>query len=230
VVPTAPPATPPPSTAGASLVLVVGDAVNLDVGDDDMLQFFEDLGFRVDVADEQDRARDFNRAQLVVISSSANANQIGNDYDLDLPVLVMNANMFDDMSLVQGRGAGQVQARDIEIIAPQHPLAAGLNGRVNVSSFNSTVNFGVPDPSATIIATVSGDPNRAVIFAYDKGAQLPAGNSRAGAARERRVAFFLRENQFDRAGRDVETLLEAAVYYTYAGQAVPSTGVPGRRR
>jgi len=138
--------------------------------------------------------------------------------------------MFDDMSLVQGRGAGQVQARDIEIVAPQHPLAAGLNGRVNVSNFNSAVNFGVPDQSATIIATVGGDPTRAVIFAYDKGAQLPAGNSRSGSARNRRVGYFLRENQFDRAGRDVETLLGAAVYYTFSGQAVPATGIPGRRR
>jgi hypothetical protein len=219
-----PPATPPPGPPTSKrLVFVVGDANNPGQGDSDLLAFMESLGYQVDVADDADRSRDFRDDALVVISSSVNAAQLRDEWDTPQPVLVMSSGVFGEMRLTSGRNgdAGQQAARTIDIQDATHPTAAGLTGRVTISDQNAQLNFGTPSPGAKIVATINADPKRAAIFVYDAGAPLATASAAETArnARGRRVGFFLRQNDFGSLRKDGETLLEAALAWTWSGGA-----------
>jgi hypothetical protein len=49
------------------------------------------------------------------------------------------------------------------------------------------MSFGTPGPQAAWVATVPGNPTRAVVFAYERGMAMPG----LAAAPARRVGFFL---------------------------------------
>jgi hypothetical protein len=211
------PVRPPPGEK--RIVFVVGNANNVGQGDLDLRTFMEDLGFVVDTADDGESSRTFRDAGLVVISSSAAANQVQDQWDTEQPVLLLSSDVFTEMRLTSGRNAaGQQAARVIDIVAAGHPIASGLSGPITISDRDGQLNFASPGPGATIIATVAGDQKRAVIFAYDVGAQLvPRSGETVRTARNRRVGFFLRQNDFQGLRKDGETLLEAALNWTWSG-------------
>jgi len=76
--------------------------------------------------------------------------------------------------------------RQLAIVTPSHPLAAGLTGRVTVTASLATFSWGRPAPSAVVIARLPDGSTRAGIFAYEKGAAM-VGHTAPG----RRVGFFL---------------------------------------
>jgi hypothetical protein len=209
-----------PPAGEKRIAFVVGDAANLANGEQDVLFFAQDLGYIVDVVDDADNSRDFRDDGLVVISSSANANQLQDKWDTNQPVLVLSSGVFSQMRLtaVGNAAAGQQNAKVIDIVTAGHPLASGLSGKVTLSDANTQLNFGAPGPEATVIAAINADPKKAVIFAYDVGAALVA---KAGEgvrmARNRRVGFFLRQNDFANLRTDGQLLLETALKWTWAG-------------
>jgi hypothetical protein len=236
-----PPPRPQPPTGDKRVAFVVGDANNFGRGDDDLLTFIESLNFVVDIVDDTDRSRDFRDAGLVVISSSVNENNVRDEWaNVAQPVLVMKSALFPDMFMTDNgnQSEGTQNARDIQIVDSMHPMAAGLSGRVTISrNNNAQLNFGSPGPEADIIARVGNDPRRAVIFAYEAGAQLigdggnrnnnrngnntGAGGTATGrTARHRRVGFFLNEQDTNNLDSDGELLLEAALTWAWSGEAV----------
>lgn len=99
----------------------------------------------------------------------------------------------------------------ISIVDATHSLAAGLPAEVLlVNEFPQEFAWGVPGPEATIIATLESDPERAVIYAYDKGVDLIDGT----AAPERRVFFMLTDDTFLALNEDGLRLFDAAVAWT----------------
>jgi hypothetical protein len=105
---------------------------------------------------------------------------------LAVPVLVWEPRLYEDFGLIAGQAHGEDwgtrPTSRIAIARPEHPLAAGLTGTVEVGP--APLSFGRAPGG---VATIEGEPERAAILAYDAGEPLPDG-SRAPA---RRVGLFL---------------------------------------
>jgi hypothetical protein len=219
-----PPVRPVVPTGEKRIAFVVGNRDNLGRGDDELLLFMESLNFVVDVVDDSERSRDFRDDGLVVISSSVQAGTIRDEWsNVNQPVLVMDSDIFADMSMTSNRAqdAGTLNSRQIDIVDAKHPIAAGLSGRVNISRNNAQLNFGAPGPEAIIIARIGNDARRATIFAYEPGAALVANNNQAArTARNRRVAFFATDQITDNLDSDGQLLMEAALVWTWSGQSI----------
>jgi hypothetical protein len=218
--PPAPPSVPAPPVGEKRAVYVINDIDNPSIGDEDIIFLMQSQGFAVEVADDNDRSRDFRTAGLIVISSSANAGQLGDEWDTNQPALILSSGMFSEMGMTANgnNNAGNQNARIIEIVDAKHPIASGRSGRITIADANLALNFGAPGPDATIIATVNNDRRRATIFAYDAGDKLVGANR---VARNRRVGFFLRENDNDGTEdlrNDGAALFDAAVTWTWNGE------------
>ena len=127
---------------------------------------------------------------LIVVSTSVAPINVGSRLThTPLPVLLWEAQLFDEMGMTGSRGGdrGEIGGqRLLDVVDPEHPLAAGLAGSPTVATSATSFSFGRPAPSAAIVATVRGKPSQAAIFAYEPGAQMVT-----HAAPARRVAVYL---------------------------------------
>jgi glucose/arabinose dehydrogenase len=128
---------------------------------------------------------------LVVISSSVVPTDVNTKFrNTVVPVLSCESSVFDDLGMTGpgpatdfGTATGQ---RQLAIVTPSHPMAAGRSGTVTVDAWAAPFCWGRPAPSAVVIARLPGSPTQAGIFAYEKGAAMVG-----LAAPGRRVGFFL---------------------------------------
>jgi hypothetical protein len=126
---------------------------------------------------------------LVVVSPAVSASDVNTKLrDVAVPVVVFEHALFPHMGMTgtaAGTHFGRAMGQAIAIANAGHPLAGGLMGTVMVSSVSGYVNWGVPAPSAAVVATLPGDGARAALFGYEADAAM------AGlAAPARRVGFF----------------------------------------
>jgi hypothetical protein len=116
---------------------------------------------------------------LVVISESVRADDLGVRLtNIPTPIVSLEPGLFDDLKMTGagfGTNLGDVVSREIEIQAPGHPAAAGQIGRTAMSTVAQKLVWGNPGPQARRVASVVGQPNRAVVFAYEKGLTMEAG-------------------------------------------------------
>lgn len=129
-------------------------------------------------------------ADMLLISGSIEPPGLpapGNQYrDLDIPVLVWYPWLLDDFGMIATQSLteqGTTQdVSTINIVNPDHPLAAGMSGDVSITNNEIQLSWGNVGKSADIIATVfqpasseleGGD--RPVLFGYPRNAQLPDG-------------------------------------------------------
>ena len=211
---------PPPAPLGPprpklALLVVGGNVNNLGNGDERLLEILTGLDFTVVLADDNDQIEDAPAAGVVVISQSAAAGTVADEYrTFDSPVLVMNSALFDDMRMT-GNGnqaIGTTNAREVEIKMPQHPLAGGLSGRVAISAANTALSWGVPAANAVVVATLAADATRATVFGYEEATTM-AQNQRAPA---RRVGFFAGNALTDRMSPEGVKLFEAAALWAWS--------------
>jgi hypothetical protein len=143
-----------------------------------MLEHFKALGFDVSVADQSDPPSMADGMDLVVISATVKASVLFGRYkDVNQPVVDFENDILDDMGMsAKRRGVdfGDVDdERVVTLINAPHPLAAGLPaGAIDLFQHGAGIGWGVPARGATTIATLHGAPDKAVIFAYDKGATM----------------------------------------------------------
>jgi hypothetical protein len=209
-------------------VFIVGNDVNLAAGDEELQLILEDdLQFFVTLAQDDTDFRDVvDRAftGLIVISSSANAAQLDNQYsNVGLPILVMNDDVFPDFDMTDdgAQDARTINARELNIVDEAHPMAAGLRGRIDISNGdNQVVVSGRPDRTAQIIVGINNSRTDAAAFVYEKGVEMARvdNNRNTQTAPHRRVGFFVRENIIEELDADALTLLNAAILYTWSGQ------------
>ncbi|MBN1524517.1 MAG: hypothetical protein JW904_08545 [Spirochaetales bacterium] len=136
--------------------------------------------------------------------------------DTDRPVLLCEPYVYDDMGFTGMNseinfGKKEMMYSGVKIAKPEHPLAAGFSGTVEVFSKKGTMGFGKPEGEVTVVATAPNDDAVALIFAYEKGAKNKLGETQPG----RRVQFFLMENMEDRINENGWNLFDAAVKYTF---------------
>jgi len=210
-------------------VLVVGNAQNLAAGDEELELILEDdLQFFVTLAQDDDDFRDVvdrTFQGLIVISSSANAAQLDNQYsNVRIPILVMNDDVYPDFDMTDdgAQDARTINARELNIVDEAHPLAAGLRGRVDISNGdNQVVTSGRPDRTAQIVVGINNSRTDAAVFVYEAGVEMARVNNNRNTqtAPHRRVGFFVRENIIEDLDADALTLLNAAIIYSWSGHA-----------
>ena len=169
-----------------------------------------------------------NAADLVVLVESVTSGAAGTKLvPTPTPILFYEAFLQDEFGLVnpatRGVDPGPPSEGDygaiedqthINIVEPDHPLAAGLEGRVQVYRFPREINWGKDvTPAAEVIATVPDHPSAAAIYFLRKGAQRFDGTPSPGL----RLSLFI-ENDNDTGTINLMTrhglqLLDAAVNF-----------------
>ncbi len=182
--------TPGAQANTASVVFVTGNASRVPAGDQGPIAELEDLGFDVVLVDDDAvQESDATTASLVVVSTTVSPAKVGDTFrDAAVPVITWERFMYGNLGMTAaGSGRGEVSSqRDLSVVALDHPLAAGLAGRVRVQNSSTNFSYGVPSSDATVVATTVANSSRATIFAYD------AGDTMVGhVAPARRVGFYL---------------------------------------
>ena len=160
----------------------------------------ERLGFNVSAIDAgalvPERAR---TAVLLVLSPSVSTRGLPAGFaELPVPMLVLESTGFEQLGLTGKRwrrDVGSVPPQtEIAIVNPKHPLAGGLSETVQVLAWPLGLRWATPPPSASVVATYLGAPERAALFGYERGAPTASGTAPA-----RRVGLFFGNGRVIRA-------------------------------
>ncbi len=212
--------------------MVVGNDQNLAAGDEELQLLLEDdLDFFVTLAQDDVDFRDVvdrGFAGLVIISSTANGNQIDNPYfTARIPTLVMADDAYPEYEMTDdgNQDARVLNARELVIVDETHPIAKGVGGRGRIEITRNQVNneqitIGRPDRTAQVIVGANNSRTDAAAFCYEANVELArVGNNRnVSTAPARRCGLFVRENIIEDLGTDAQKILENAIVYTYSGQ------------
>ncbi len=201
---------------GKKVLLVTGASGPDDPSDDAAVRgHLEALGFTVTLASDRDPASRADGEDLVVISSTVNPYVLGDAYrNVPVPVLTWSATSYPPLGMT-----GPRRHHDFDIIEPvQHyaqsfadlygycvnatnPIAraAGLPAQMFGTLYLQPLEtcWGRPGPASQVVAVFEGNPDKAAVFTYEKGASMFGLTAPA-----RRVGIYL--------GRDDFHLLTAA--------------------
>lgn len=184
--------------------------------DEDAMQFLRSLGFLVTGANEATPVDAVKGQDFVIISETVDAVDVGTKYRyVTVPLLTFENDLLGELGMTDlknGRDYGTDDGqRFIWLVNAPHPLAAGLAAGIQnvLTDEHCKMNWGKPGLGAVTIATVRGEPEKAAIFAYEKGATMN-GEFLAPA---RRVSFFLWQDTFDQLRPEGLALFKAAVLW-----------------
>lgn len=187
--------------------------------DDKVVGYLQSLGFRVTKVDEHAAAAATRGQDLILISESVDAIEVGTKYrDIAVPLITFENDLLGELEMTglkNGRDYGtDDEQRFIYVLNAPHPLAAGLApGLQNVlTDEHFKMNWGRPCLAAITIATLRGEPEKAAVFAYERGATMN-GEFLAPA---RRLSFFLWQDTFEGLRPEGLALFRAAVLWSVA--------------
>lgn len=135
---------------------------------------------------------------LVIISSTVAAKNVHPGWrQLAAPLLAWENDLLDDLAMTgkrSGTDYGEApKERYLWLAHAPHPMSAGLPaGAANVYAKQAPMSWGQPGPGAITIATLYGQPEKAAIFGYEKGATMDCET----LAPARRIMFFLGSEGF----------------------------------
>jgi hypothetical protein len=174
---------PTPAADGAELLLIVGQ-VPLDAGDLRVKERLERT-YRVQVRpDREARPEDARGRALVLISSTIDERGVRERFrDVDVPVLCWEPRLFHDLGMIPGA----VHRLDWAAAEGQTRLRTAA-GTVTVTSRPAPYCWARVRADAEKVATLESDPDKAAIFRYDRGADMPGLKAPA-----RRAGVFLFE-------------------------------------
>jgi glucose/arabinose dehydrogenase len=128
---------------------------------------------------------------VLLISSTIRDVALGTRFrNVITPIVTWETHQFDDLGMTRATaGSFGVKAnqRRLNIVRPGHPLAAGFNGALTVTFTPTPFAWGKPASTAIVAARLTGDPDRAAIFGYERGVAMIGGLTAPG----RRVGLFL---------------------------------------
>lgn len=139
-------------------------------------------GLQISVVDQP---RDYGHAladachfSLVVISSSIRSRDFLPGFrDVRVPLLTWENDLLDDLRFTgryKGQDFGEVAKEHYlwSVNAP-HPLSAHQpSGMITMYDRDQSMGWGKPGLGATIVATLPGQPEKATIFGYERGATM----------------------------------------------------------
>ena len=183
-----------PNAFGSDILYVVGRN-HLRPSDRVVVHHLEKRGFKVDIkTDEEVECQDANTKDLIIISESVLAIQLGPKFcDVAVPIICSEPWLFDDFGMTGGETFADYgrkkRQKNIVVFDTQHPLTAALSGEVEVSSKCFYMGWGNPGKNAIRIAELEQDHDKCPIFAYESGVAMPG-----QIAPARRVGFFMFKN------------------------------------
>lgn len=184
--------------------------------DEDAMGYLRSLGFSVTPASESTPVEAAQAQNLIVISESVDAVDVNAKYRyVTVPLVLFENDLLGVLgmtALKNGRDYGtEEEQRFVWLVSAPHPLAAGLTAGIQnvLADEHCKMNWGKPGLGATTVATLLGEPDKAAIFAYEKGATMN-GEFLAPA---RRVSFFLWQDTFDQLRPEGLALFKAAVLW-----------------
>ena len=135
----------------------------------------------------------------------------------DVPVLTWEPILYHPLGMIptdvhQKDWATVKRQTRLKIIEASHPLAAGFSGTVRILQEPLQVSWGRPGADVQTVAADAGDPSKAVIFGYERGAAMPG--LRAPA---RRLGFFFFNETPIHVTDEGWALFDAAVDWCAAG-------------
>jgi hypothetical protein len=212
------PATPaavvaPAPVAGRQVLLVVrmeGKSLSFDQKIRDYLQA---RGYVVTLYSQYDPVDAARGKDLVILSSTIRSHDLlGAWRNVPVPLLTWENDLLDDLAMTGkrlGTDFGAVEtSRYVWLVNAPHPMAAGLPaGVVDIYQKQAAMSWGKPGLGATTIATIYGEPDKAAIFGYEKGATMDY----EALAPARRVSFFLDNETFTNLSPAGLKLFDAAV-------------------
>lgn len=171
------------------------------------------LGFEVVFLDQHDPAPVPPGVDVIALSSSLSAHVVeGRFRGAAVPLVTWEAYLLPHLGMTGRRegtdyGTHEGKQRYLWMVNAPHPLAAGRPaGLLNAVKRGGPVNWGRPGPGATVVATLPGELEQALVFAYEKGATMD-GEALAPA---RRVMLFLDNGTFPLLNEHGSALFDAA--------------------
>lgn len=181
--------------------------------DEQVKAHLDSLGYKVTFIDQSEPASKAKGYDLVIISSTVGSQDFEGKYkDVTVPILTWENDILDDLRFTgknKHTDFGEVESEHyIWLVNAPHPLSAGLPAGINsVYRKDQPMGWGKPGLGASIIATIPGQPDKAIIFGYEKGATMDYDF----IAPARRVAFFLDNRTFPLLKENGVKLFDAAV-------------------
>ncbi len=195
---------------GAYEAFFVVNSLFLTSGETAIRNYLQTNGYNVQTVEDNNYNLDEALCKgLVIISSTVNPALVDTGFaNLPGALVVLHQGLFVTLKLAATAQTGiENSLQNIAISNAAHPLAAGFPiGDVAIYSVNSSIGWANVPASAVKVATISGDANKAVVFAYNQNSALPGG----GTARNTRVGLFA-ENNLNANGL---TLLEKALCWS----------------
>ncbi|WP_282935327.1 hypothetical protein [Paenibacillus sp. RC67] len=183
-------------------------------GDAIAVKHLKSLGYEVFVtADKELTAEQALKYTLVFVSSTVNSNKVGNKLkNSPIPVIYAEAQNMGDIDL-SGKESdvdqGDFAGTSVTIKKADHPMAAGLQGTVNVYQSEGKIGFVVPAKDGIVVASAPDDERRAVICAFEKGSKTLSNES----VPARQVYFYLVGGEEINQTDDGWKLFDAAVQW-----------------
>ena len=212
----------------APRLALVSRSVPLPGADEAYVQSLEKRGWKVTAIDD-DKVLAYGRKaiggyDLVVVSATVYPARIkARLRDAPEPIIVAKNQLFPAFGLTDAgsdsRGLTNL-TRKLEIVSSNHPIAAGLDGEVQVLTKAKGMNFGKPAHSAHVIATARDAADQAVVFAYEAGDRLADGTAAAGP----RVGFYMSQTLPRLSNRDGWALFDAAAAWATPNAPAPFVG------
>ncbi|WP_260929330.1 hypothetical protein [Novosphingobium sp. 9] len=171
------------------------------------------LGYDVRLVNQDADPASIRNIDLIVLSSTVSAKDVNPGWrTVAIPLLTWENDFLDDLAMTGKRhdtDFGEVdKERYLWIVNAPHPMAGGLPaGIANVFVKQAGMSWGKPGLGATTIATIYGQPEKAAIFGYEKGATMDYET----LAPARRVMMFLGNDSFTNLSPAGMTLFDSAV-------------------
>lgn len=204
------------SASAASILFVVQENGAAIETDRKVEAHLASLGHRVTRVDQRADPSQAKGQDLVVLSSTVAAKDVNPGWRfVEVPLLTWENDLLDDLAMTGKRhdvDFGTVpKERHLWIVNAPHPMAAGLRaGIADVYVKQAPMSWGKPGLGAITIVTVYGQPEKAAIFAYEKGATMDY----ESLAPARRAMVFLDNDTFTNLSPAGLRLFDAAIAWT----------------
>jgi lysophospholipase L1-like esterase len=198
----------PPDGPDALLILNAAPGAAAKAADALLADRLRANGFDVTAVDDDTATISTDGYELLFVSATAAPAKIGNRFaGTAVPVVTTQRTLLDDFGMTAANGFGTTTAAtNISIVAPAHPLAAGLSGIVTVTTAGEALSFGRAAPGAALVASTTADATKATVFGYEGGAQMATRTAPA-----RRVSLFLGSTTSSRLTPTGWALVDAAI-------------------
>jgi hypothetical protein len=202
-----------------ALLFIVGSAELVD-GDQAIHQHLIENEYRVHIQTNSDTlAFALEDKDAILVSASAGATRkIREELDnINAPILSWEPTLFDDLNWTGRRrneDYGAELGTSIKITSDVHPIAADLSDEIQVTSDAQEITWALPHETATVIASLPGDPSRPVIFCYEAGDEM----LNYVTAKARQVGLFFSEESPAYFTNEAWAILQAAINWAKAGE------------